>query len=112
MYKPTSPTKETNERDRLIESISMSRILSQVIDDEDGGARWCVVDLKLNSFRVQLRLTSREFRVQLKLTSRVFDLRICNASKKNISPKYRTISHLSIYIECESRSTSTSIDQK
>ena len=81
MYKPTSPTKETNERDRLIESISMSRILLQVIDDEDGGVRWCVVDLKLNSFIVQLRLTSREFRVQLKLTSRVFDLRICNQCK-------------------------------
>ena len=45
MYKPTSPTKETNERERLIESLSMSLILSQVNDEEDGGARWCVVDL-------------------------------------------------------------------
>ena len=45
MYKPTSPTKETNERDRLIESLSMNQIPLQVIDDEDG-ARWCVVDLK------------------------------------------------------------------
>ena len=46
MYKPTSPTKETNERDRLIESLSMNRIPLQVIDDEDGGARSSVVDLK------------------------------------------------------------------
>ena len=30
MYKPTSPTKETNEKERLIESLSMSQILSSM----------------------------------------------------------------------------------